>query len=101
MSTWDELIGRDPPCRKCRATFRVPGRLDEQDLAQVRKLLERGQGISAIRLIREGTPANLRDAKGIYEHVTIFRNTCRQCRTALDGSLLSDCAACDALNINA
>jgi hypothetical protein len=101
MLTWDQLVERDPPCRKCRATFRVPGCLTEQDLAAVRSLLERGEGISAIRLIRERTPANLRDAKGIYEHVTIFRHACRQCGAPLDGNLLSDCLACGALNIDA
>jgi ribosomal protein L7/L12 len=73
MLTWDDVVARDLPCAKCQGTFRVRGQIDRAGLAEIRHLLETGQPISAIRFIRELTGAALRDAKGMYEHVTIFR----------------------------
>jgi hypothetical protein len=101
MLTWDELMAREMPCRKCRGTFRVRGPIDQAGLSNIRLLLETGQPVSAIRFIREATGGDLRDAKGMYEHVTIHRGTCRQCRAALGEGLLVDCALCGALNIDA
>ena len=101
MLTWDDVVARELPCAKCKGTFRVRGQIDRAGLSELRHLLETGQPISAIRLIRELTGADLRDAKGMYEHVTIFRGTCRQCRAQLPSGTLSDCPQCRALNIDA
>jgi hypothetical protein len=101
MLTWAEVMARELPCEKCRGTFRVRGPIDDAGLSEIRHLLETGQPISAIRRIRELTDADLRDAKGMYEHVTIFRRTCRECRALLPSGILGDCPRCRALNIDA
>lgn len=101
MLTWSEVIARESPCMKCKGTFRVRGPIDDAGLNEIRRLLETGQPISAIRRIRELTDADLRDAKGMYEHVTIDRGACRQCKARLGSGILTDCAKCGALNINA
>jgi rubrerythrin len=101
MLTWNDLNERDEPCPKCRGRFRVSGRLSSEELRELRTLMDRGQGISAIRLIRDRMGAGLRDAKGFYEHITVFQGRCRQCSGRLDGNVLSDCPACGALNIDA
>ncbi|MDX2051866.1 MAG: hypothetical protein SFV15_05695 [Polyangiaceae bacterium] len=101
MPTWDDVIAREFPCKKCKGTFRVPGPIDDSGLSEIRQLLESGQPISAIRRIRELTDAELRDAKGMYEHVTIFRGRCRECSLPLPSGVLADCPQCGALNINA
>jgi hypothetical protein len=101
MLTWDHVKARELPCDKCRGAFRVHGPIDHASLSEIRHLLENGQPISAIRLIRELTDANLRDAKRMYEHVTIVRGTCRQCTAPLPSGVLTDCPRCRALNIDA
>jgi hypothetical protein len=101
MLTWADVVARALPCEKCRGMFRVRGPIDRAGLSEIRHLLETGQPISAIRRIRELTDADLRDAKGMYEHVTILRGTCRQCRAPLPSGILSDCPRCRALNIDA
>ena len=101
MTTWDDVLSREIPCRRCSGTFRVRGPIAASDLAEIRTLLEAGMGISAVLTIREKTGAGLRDAKGMYEHVTIFRGKCRQCGKDLMDGVLSDCDGCDALNIDA
>jgi hypothetical protein len=101
MLTWDHLVARELPCAKCKGTFRVRGPIDSVGLSELRHLLETGQHISAIRLIRELSGADLRDAKGMYEHITIFRGRCRQCRGQLPSGTLNDCPQCRALNIDA
>jgi hypothetical protein len=101
MLTWDDVVARDLPCKKCKGTFRVRGPIDDAGLSEIRQLLETGQPISAIRRIRELTDADLRDAKGIYEHITISRGACRECAAPLPSGVLADCPQCGALNINA
>jgi hypothetical protein len=101
MLDWDLLFSREAPCLRCKGTFQVVSPIGLDTLAEVRTLLERGKPVSAIRLIRERTACGLRDAKGIFEHVTIVRHQCRNCRRALSGSLLTDCDSCGALNIDA
>jgi hypothetical protein len=101
MLTWDDVINRDLPCQRCKGAFRVRGPISNSGISEIRQLLETGQPISAIRRIRELTHSDLRDAKGIYEHITIFRGQCRACTLALPSGTLVDCPKCGALNINA
>ena len=101
MATWDEIAHREVPCRKCRGTFRVHGRVADGHLSEIRRLLEAGEPISAIRLFREVTGADLRDAKGMFEHVTIRRGLCHECQAKLPAEILCECTSCGALNIDA
>ena len=101
MLTWEQLATREPACRRCKGRFHPAGPFDAPELAEIRRLLEAGHPVSAIRFIRERSGSSLVDAKGTYEHVTIQHGACRQCRSPLNGDLYSDCMKCDALNIDA
>ncbi len=98
--TWEDLLSRETPCRKCKSAFRVHGPLDGPAVSDLRDLLQAGKPISAIQRIRELTGAGLRDAKAMYEHLAIRRGECRQCRAPLLDTPVVDCPRCRALNIN-
>lgn len=101
MPTWDELLAREVPCRRCGGAYRIAGPLGSEALAEVQQLRSAGRPISAIRRIRELTNSGLREAKGTYEHFTNFRGQCHRCRAQLPAEPLSECPTCGALNIDA
>lgn len=101
MLTWQELTARATPCSRCGSRFRIAGPLDEPALAEIRAFVGSGRPLDAIGVIRDCAKASLADAKGIYEHVTLTVGECRECKASLSGEVLSDCARCGALNIDA
>ena len=94
-----DLAGRTPTCARCNDNFVVRG-LDRPLRARLRDLMDSGQPITAIRLIRERAGCGLRDAKRIYEHLVILTGKCHECGADISMSDFLDCPKCSELNIN-
>jgi hypothetical protein len=97
MLTWDRLLSRGMPCRRCRSTQRIAGPLS----ADVRsRLLKVGNTIASIKLLRDDTGCGLAEAKGTFLHITWQPGTCHWCKKEISVVELVDCPHCSALNIS-
>ncbi|EDY18569.1 conserved hypothetical protein [Chthoniobacter flavus Ellin428] len=87
-------------CPRCGASFSVPV-IGASEQAKIATAFRRSRGrIEAIRVLRELTGIDLRDAKGTLMHVTTTPNTCHRCGGPLDGSIETTCPLCKSLNLD-
>jgi hypothetical protein len=95
-----EINGRPDACLRCGGLFKIAGPLSDALRTRLAVLMDEGQGITAIRIIREETGAGLRDAKATYEHLTLEAGRCQWCKSVIPTADYVDCPNCRALNIN-
>ena len=87
-------------CDACGGSWLTPASLD----AVARKVFaassRQGDPIGAIRLLRERTGLSLRDAKGVYYHLTKRAGECHRCGEGLAGGGTVVCGRCGSLNLD-
>ena len=86
-------------CEKCGGLFQaiLPDRADDEQ--QLAKLLEQGRKIDFIKVLRQKTGCDLKDAKGTLEHVVRTKRQCHRCGAELGAGRIVDCPKCNSMNI--
>lgn len=85
-------------CEKCGATWFSPTSLDPDVGREVASLIRGNNPIAGIRRLREATGMGLRDAKGVYQHITREPGRCQRCGNVLGSIGVVACSRCRALN---
>jgi predicted Zn-ribbon and HTH transcriptional regulator len=91
---------RPVDCVRCGASFSIPI-IGATEQARIASLFRRSRGpVEAIRVLRELSGMDLRDAKGTMMHVTTTPHICHRCRGPLDGAVETTCPKCKSLNLD-
>jgi len=85
-------------CEGCDGHWHSPVAIDMSVSRKVATLVRSGDTIAAIRYLREATGLSLRDAKGVYLHLTRQPGKCQRCGASLVGSGTVACNQCRSLN---
>jgi hypothetical protein len=86
-------------CKKCGGLFQaVLPDLPEDEL-ELARLFRQEQQMEFIRVLRNKTGCDLKDAKGTLQHISREGRLCHRCNTELEAGKIVDCAKCGALNI--
>src|SRR5437667_9527599 len=86
-------------CRRCRASFELPS-LSDTERVRIAEVVRAGQHIEAMRLLRQPSGIELRDAKGVEVHITRTPGVCQRCSGQLPSSGQTECPKCGSLNFD-
>ena len=86
-------------CQRCGESFRVP-ELKAAEQSEVAELARAGQIAESIRLLRQITGIEVRDANLIELHITRTPGVCNRCEEQLSATGQIECPKCRAINLN-
>lgn len=96
---FQELVGRDVPCRRCKLHFRVALPDDWYASEKLARLLVENR-VAFIEKIKRATGCSLADAKATMQHFAIKTGTCHWCAESLGSNdLVVECPRCTSLNV--
>lgn len=87
-------------CLKCNAFLPLPGYFSPEQKTKLASLREEGADLLGIKLLKEWTHLDLKDAKSVFTHIPRVRGKCHRCTNRLSGVEFETCKTCRALNIN-
>jgi hypothetical protein len=85
-------------CERCHGEWLSPTGLDASTRKEVSKLFSGKDPIKAIKLLRESSGLDFKNAKGVYNHMAKAPGVCHRCGGSLDGSEFCECSKCHTLN---
>lgn len=88
------------PCLRCGSRFQVVYPNSAEERGRVLGTRQRGGMVAAIKLIRDLTYCDLRDAKATAMHLVIEKGQCHWCGKSIPIMAISDCPHCRSLNID-
>ena len=99
MLTLDIINSRPKTCQRCGGLFRIAYSKDKDVQSKLIELHSTRQNMKFVKLLRQATNCDLKNAKGTYLHYGKEAGKCHWCGNAIEVAEFVDCPKCKSLNI--
>lgn len=99
MLTLEIVNSRPKTCQRCGGSFRVVYSTNYELQTELMQLRCPDRCVSFVKLLRQATNCDLRDAKGTFMHYVFEVGKCHWCKSDIEVAEFVDCQKCKSLNI--
>ena len=100
MLTLNIINSRAKTCQRCGGLFRITYSTDKEVQRKLIEIHSTKQNMKFIRLLRQATNCDLKNAKGTFNHYGYEVGKCHWYKNKIEVAEFVDCPKCKSLNIN-